>query len=798
MKHTYKKYFFILFVFVYSVSSLYATEPFEKKNILLLHSYHPEMSWVENINKAVLTTLQPKENNSMLYIEYMDTKRYNSPHYIQTLQEFYSKKYHNTKFDLILSADNNAFDFLLKYKESLFGDTPVVFCGVNTLEQHLLLQAKNFTGVVEKFSAKETIETILKLHPKTKEVYIINDFLTTGKASKEELQRELSDYKNKLQLTYNQNLSLKDLKKHIMGLKKDTAILIGSYAADKNQRYISYEELGDYLFTKCSSPIYCLVNCDVISNVIGGKVLSAYTQGQQMAQIALRILQGETADTIPIIYADANRYIFNYNALKKHKIDPQLLPRNSHIINKNFSLYEEYTEVLFKFIIFFITALILALIFLYLSKRKSRSKLEQDTLLISTIRYAPIVVIPLVTAIIIWLFIATTKENYKELREIEKERYTEMKKLEAQREVDRFISYAKERIKLNKDNKSLQEIQDSLLQSATKIRYGKSGYLFIGSMQQGRMLSHPNQSLVDQNFFNGANDDLKGVFLKFEEIVEKEGKGFASYPWLNPSTGVLETKISYVSTLSEFQWYIASGVYLEEIDSYLSKTLRSTSQQDQKSLNIILMFSAVLFFVSILFSVILSITAKNILKRYKKNIIAEVSKAKALEERKKLYKKLAHTDSLTQIHNRHSIMALLREQLQRLELEGNTSLCVIMFDIDYFKDVNDSYGHDVGDQVLQKLSTTVKQSLRQEDSFGRYGGEEFLILLPNTLLETAKEIAQRIRISIQNTPFENANSITISLGVIEVFSDENETQLLKRVDKLLYNSKQNGRNQVSY
>ncbi|MGD9655556.1 MAG: hypothetical protein AB7U44_10200, partial [Sulfuricurvum sp.] len=91
----------------------------EKKNILLLHSYHSGMTWVENINKAVYETLDPNRNEYVFHTEYMDTKRHNSAQYYASLKESYRNKYANTRFDLILSTDNNAFDFLLQNRNEL-------------------------------------------------------------------------------------------------------------------------------------------------------------------------------------------------------------------------------------------------------------------------------------------------------------------------------------------------------------------------------------------------------------------------------------------------------------------------------------------------------------------------------------------------------------------------------------------------------------------------------------------------------------------------------------------------------
>ena len=122
----------------------------------------------------------------------------------------------------------------------------------------------------------------------------------------------------------------------------------------------------------------------------------------------------------------------------------------------------------------------------------------------------------------------------------------------------------------------------------------------------------------------------------------------------------------------------------------------------------------------------------------------------------------------------------------------------MMFDIDYFKRVNDKFGHDVGDKVLFTLSSIVKDSLREIDFIGRYGGEEFMVVMPHTSIEDAKSISERIRIVVENYTFEVIGALTISIGVVELQSDESSETLFKRLDDLLYYSKGSGRNRLSF
>lgn len=168
---------------------------------------------------------------------------------------------------------------------------------------------------------------------------------------------------------------------------------------------------------------------------------------------------------------------------------------------------------------------------------------------------------------------------------------------------------------------------------------------------------------------------------------------------------------------------------------------------------------------------------------------------------------LAITDVLTGIANRRHVMARGEEEFTRAErtrVKGAEAptLCCIMLDIDHFKHVNDTKGHPAGDEVLREVVCRLRKSVRPYDVVGRYGGEEFLILLPDTLFEEAMVVAERIRIDIRSEPFAICGEdlcISVSLG-ISCFHERDSSlnDLLKRADEGLYKAKHAGRDRVEW
>ena len=161
----------------------------------------------------------------------------------------------------------------------------------------------------------------------------------------------------------------------------------------------------------------------------------------------------------------------------------------------------------------------------------------------------------------------------------------------------------------------------------------------------------------------------------------------------------------------------------------------------------------------------------------------------------------AHTDPLTHIYNKGYLMDVLEAEFKRAKaLHSDFSL--IFFDLDHFKKINDTYGHDAGDFVLKELTQLIKTSqIRPKDIFARYGGEEFVILLANTNIKSATDFAERVRSAIEAHAFVYEGKrlpVTTSLGVAEILSGiESPQSLLKSADKALYASKSGGRNRVT-
>lgn len=169
-----------------------------------------------------------------------------------------------------------------------------------------------------------------------------------------------------------------------------------------------------------------------------------------------------------------------------------------------------------------------------------------------------------------------------------------------------------------------------------------------------------------------------------------------------------------------------------------------------------------------------------------------------ITERKQLeleLERLATTDRLTQTYNRLKFEEIVRKEIEMARRYGHL-LSIIILDIDHFKEVNDTYGHLAGDNVLKAVAGIAKEKIRETDSLVRWGGEEFIIIAPGTNLAGAAELAERIRRSVEDFDFDGVKTVRISLGVTQFRRHDTENTFLRRADDAMYTAKKKGRNRV--
>lgn len=280
-------------------------------------------------------------------------------------------------------------------------------------------------------------------------------------------------------------------------------------------------------------------------------------------------------------------------------------------------------------------------------------------------------------------------------------------------------------------------------------------------------------------------DELEGFFVKLSTRLQDLDAGLQKTAELNQHSDDNNQKLDQAvhSEISNIQESMQSfsdmvslqqniQIHLDSIDRHLQEFQDSESERLKDS--------------------------ENHIRALTEKVQKLESEGEQLRSRMQETQKQAYRDVLTGIPNRQAYEERIAEELARCR-RYNSKLCMIVWDVDKFKAVNDDYGHAAGDRVLKVVAETLQAHIRETDFLARFGGEEFVLLLPETEREAARQVADKLRSTIEDTPFHFRDSrvpVTISGGIAELQKEENANQLFERADQSLYKAKQNGRNRI--
>ncbi|MCX8055233.1 MAG: ATP-binding protein [Ignavibacteria bacterium] len=337
----------------------------QNKKILILHSYHRGLKWTDEEDRGIRYALKSLRYTE-IFTEYLDTKRHFSDEYLEIKKKELLYKFADEKFDVVITTDDDAFNFALNYKDTIFKSSPIVFCGVNHLKKETLEKIKEIaTGISEAFDIGKTFDLMLKLHPKTKRIYIINDTMSaTGKGNRRALNEVIPQYSNKVEFRFLDNLTIEDLLYEVSQIRSDEdLIFLMTFNRDAAGKAISYDESVELIAAATIVPIYGVWDFYLGKGIVGGCLTSGYYQGQIVGEMAIKILEGEKIEKLPVRHNGLNRYMFDYNYLEKFDINLNELPPNSIIINSPKSFYEMNKAIVwFLFIVILLLLIIISIL----------------------------------------------------------------------------------------------------------------------------------------------------------------------------------------------------------------------------------------------------------------------------------------------------------------------------------------------------------------------------------------------------------------------------------------------------
>lgn len=333
---------FLMSLFMVMLRPSHAGE--EELNILILHSYHNGFLWTDTIQEGIEKNLVSTEKNIVYYTEYLDWKRFQDVGNIQMSYEHYKYKYRNTRIDVIITSDDAALDFALKYREELFSDAPIVFSGIfEERAQNILHANDNITGVIEEVDPVNTMKYAININPNINKVYLICEKTESGIAIENMLINTLRNNFSNLEVVSLSNESLEDIETIVQTVEPNSILFMGAYNRDQSGKHFGSEILVGRISKSSKVPLYTVYDYMFGTGAIGGSLLSGHLQGENAAKLAAEILSGIQANDLTIISKEKSfTPQFDYLQLQRFNVSEERLPKNAELIHKKLSFFQQY------------------------------------------------------------------------------------------------------------------------------------------------------------------------------------------------------------------------------------------------------------------------------------------------------------------------------------------------------------------------------------------------------------------------------------------------------------------------
>jgi two-component system cell cycle sensor histidine kinase/response regulator CckA len=314
--------------------------------VLVLNSYHPRYVWADAVMRGISEVFQQQAPEAEVRYEYLDAKHYRPSLVFRPMRELLLAKYKRTgfRFDVIISTDDDALDFLVLYRDEIFPGTPVVFCGVNIFEPGRLKGESGFTGIVEAYDLKGTLDLVLKLHPEARHWALVSGMSTSSLMNQARFHQLYPQYMDRVNLIDLSRLNVHEMIDRLQRLPEDTIIIYLSWYKMPDGAFLSVRESTSLVLKYGNRPMYSPWDYTMGHGVIGGHVLKAAQHGSQAAFLALKILDGTPVSDIPITYHSSFTYLFDYGMLKRFGISTKALPAGYELINEPDTFYYRYKK----------------------------------------------------------------------------------------------------------------------------------------------------------------------------------------------------------------------------------------------------------------------------------------------------------------------------------------------------------------------------------------------------------------------------------------------------------------------
>jgi PAS domain S-box-containing protein len=351
------------------------------KRVLVLHWYNKDAPWNVAFDQGFKTALQSARAQTVeYYTEYLETNRFPGEYQSLLLRDYLRQKYADLTIDMVVANSDTSLDFLLKYRDSLFPRTPIIFVAARRPGGEELAAGPGLTGIVNINTHRRTLDLALELHPGTEQVFVISGTLEHDKKFETLAREELQGYESRVQINYLTDLQPGELIVKMKGLPRRSIVLyVWQQSQNEQGEILETRVIFDLIAPSAPVPIYGMIEIHVGNGLVGGYVTTPETIGARAAKIALQVANGARAQDIPVASAPSVP-IFDWRELRRWDIDEERLPPGSILRFKELSFWQQYKGRIIGVLalIAFQTALIAVLLVERRKRRRSTQWLRES------------------------------------------------------------------------------------------------------------------------------------------------------------------------------------------------------------------------------------------------------------------------------------------------------------------------------------------------------------------------------------------------------------------------------------
>jgi two-component sensor histidine kinase len=320
----------------------------EAARILLLQSHYQGYAWTDSITKGVMETLAGSARPVELSVAYLDSRRTFDRAYEDAFVSYLETRFSpSQRFDLIIAGDNEALYFVVAHRQGVLGGAPVVFCGINAFSKGMLGDLAEATGITEDADMLPAMIAALDLRPQARKVAVFLSSNATGDALKEQFSKEVEEpLRGRLECRYYQGLPLEAMCGTAKGLADDTIGVFLNLTRDAEGTTIDPIEAAERISAASPVPFFSFWEIYLQHGILGGRMISGQAQGEDAAALALRILAGARASSLPVMRGRTSPFVFVWSQMQRFHVKESSLPPGSTIVGRPDSFWYRHATVL--------------------------------------------------------------------------------------------------------------------------------------------------------------------------------------------------------------------------------------------------------------------------------------------------------------------------------------------------------------------------------------------------------------------------------------------------------------------